>query len=151
MPLFEQDSTIGLQENPCSCLNLSWESRMYCFIGSFISGLIMGVVALLNLWLLKITSFAILYTFCNIFLLFSSLFLVGPMRQLKMLTAKTRLVAFSVYIITLILTLIIAIKTQKFLPTLILVIIQFFAIFWYCASFVPFARRFITNAFGSLV
>ncbi|KAJ9073771.1 Vesicle transport protein SFT2B, variant 3 [Entomophthora muscae] len=114
MPLFEQGSAGGLTENPCTCLSLSWENRMYCFIGCFATALILGSLSLFFLSLAQIVSFSILYTFSNILALSSSLFLVGPMRQLKMMTAKTRLFAFIIYIITLILTLFMAIRVNQF-------------------------------------
>ncbi|KAJ9075021.1 Vesicle transport protein SFT2B, variant 3 [Entomophthora muscae] len=162
MPLFEQGSAGGLTENPCTCLSLSWENRMYCFIGCFATALILGSLSLFFLSLAQIVSFSILYTFSNILALSrygiplyftygSSLFLVGPMRQLKMMTAKTRLFAFIIYIITLILTLFMAIRYNAVLATIILMIIQFLALLWYCASFIPYARRFISNIFDSMV
>ncbi|KAJ9073770.1 Vesicle transport protein SFT2B [Entomophthora muscae] len=131
MPLFEQGSAGGLTENPCTCLSLSWENRMYCFIGCFATALILGSLSLFFLSLAQIVSFSILYTFSNILALSSSLFLVGPMRQLKMMTAKTRLFAFIIYIITLILTLFMAIRYNAVLATIILMIIQFLALLWY--------------------
>ncbi|KAI9292509.1 SFT2-like protein [Neoconidiobolus thromboides FSU 785] len=151
MPLFETDSSIALQENPCSYFNLTWEQRMYGFLICFIAGFIVSILSVISLSSLNIHGFAILYCLGNILCLLSSMFLIGFARQLKMMTAPVRLVAFIIYIVALIVTLVMAIWLKSILLTIILMIIQFLALLWYCASYVPFARRMIKNVFSSIV
>lgn len=97
--------------------------------------------------------FAVPYALGNIVALFGTAFLVGPANQCKKMFAKTRIIGTIVYLTTLIATM-----TVSFLPhfdgqgyiIIVLVIIQMMALFWYCASYIPFARKMIINMAKSM-
>ncbi|KAF9975912.1 hypothetical protein BGZ73_000259 [Actinomortierella ambigua] len=78
-------------------------------------------------------------------------FLIGPMRQLKTMFAPVRMVASIVYIVLLILTLIIAFTLKSLLLCLILCIVQFLALFWYSASYIPYGRAAIKKVVGGCI
>lgn len=69
--------------------------------------------------------------------------------------APVRLIATSVYLITLGLTLFVALSpyaqiTGQGLILLILVIAQFLAYVWYSLSYIPFARNFVAGFWAGL-
>ena len=97
--------------------------------------------------------FAIPYALGNVVALFGTSFLVGPKNQCKKMFAKTRIVGTIVYLITLVATI-----TVSLLPAfsgqgyviIVLLVIQMMALFWYCASYIPFARKMIINIAKSM-
>lgn len=66
-----------------------------------------------------------------------------------------RAVATSLYLVTLALTLFVALSPYASVPgrgilLLILVVVQFLAYVWYTLSYVPFARRFMAGFWSGL-
>lgn len=94
-------------------------------------------------------------------------FLIGPMRQLKMMVKPTRLAATAIFFGGLILTLIavfavidraslfklniLKLKDKGTLLVLLGVLIQFGALVWYCLSYIPYARTCVKNCCSSIV
>ena len=70
----------------------------------------------------------------------STIFLMGPVKQLKNMFAKTRLVATVVMIVAFVLTLCSAFWWKKNVLALMFVVIQFCAMTWYSISYIPYAR-----------
>ncbi|XP_047658149.1 vesicle transport protein SFT2B-like [Tachysurus fulvidraco] len=94
--------------------------------------------------------FIVFYTFGNICSLTSSLFLMGPMKQLKMMFDKTRVFATVVMLVCLVLTLCAAFWWKIFALTLLFVILQVIAFTWYGLSYIPFARDAILKFFSMM-
>jgi len=95
------------------------------------------------------SNFAIPYSLGNIVAICSTGFLWGPKTQCKNMFKPIRRVATIVYLFFLALTLIVCFTMKNengvgFL-VIVLVIIQALALFWYCASYIPFARTMIIN------
>ncbi|CAM9402956.1 unnamed protein product [Laminaria digitata] len=85
----------------------------------------------------------------------SSFFLTGPWKQVKRMFMPVRVVATSMYLITLGLTLFVALSPQARVPgqgvmLLILVILQFCSYVWYTMSYIPFMRSFVTGFWSGL-
>lgn len=120
--------------------------------------------------ILKPVTFGVLYTLGNIISLASTGFLVGPMKQVKQMFAEKRIIATIVFLSALVLTLVVAIWVsavcqlrslfvlhslspqggKKFIPLIIvLIVFQFFALVWYSASYIPFARSAIKTCVTS--
>ncbi|KAI8868934.1 SFT2-like protein, partial [Ramicandelaber brevisporus] len=99
----------------------------------------------------NIAGFAVLYTLGNVVSLLSTMFLVGPVRQFKMAFAPVRLVATIIYLASMIVTLIVAIKTSKVVLCVIFIIIQICAMVWYAASYIPYGRALIRKVVGNAV
>ncbi|XP_063746787.1 vesicle transport protein SFT2B-like isoform X2 [Eleginops maclovinus] len=90
-----------------------------------------------------ITLFIVFYTFGNICTLGSTMFLMGPMRQLKKMCDKTRALATTIMITCLVLTLCAAFWWKNFGLALLFVILQILSFAWYSLSYIPFVREAI--------
>ena len=135
------------------CPSLTVKERIYGFLACFIVGCLLSLLSFGGI-LGAITNprrLAILYSLGNICSLGSTMFLIGPMRQLKRMFKKTRFIASLLFILSLIGTLVFVFvfydkKTgwhKLFL--LLLVIIQFCALFWYTLSWIPFGRKIFSK------
>jgi len=87
--------------------------------------------------------FALLYTVGNIIMLMSTGFLIGPCRQIRSMFACTRISASLIFLGAMAFTLFAAFKLHIGLLCILGVIIQFLALIWYTASYIPGARFMI--------
>ncbi|XP_037083105.1 vesicle transport protein SFT2B-like isoform X2 [Pollicipes pollicipes] len=76
----------------------------------------------------------------------NTLFLMGPVKQIRNMFAKTRAIATVVVLISIVLTIVAAALGKKGL-VLIFCIIEFLAMTWYSISYIPFARDAVLNTF----
>ncbi|GBG73987.1 hypothetical protein CBR_g17698 [Chara braunii] len=136
-----------MQDELNEMCNLTYEQRMYGF--GICLGLGILCAFLSSLLLFSPTRFAIVYTFANILCLGSTGFLIGPLRQVKMMFDKSRAVATIIYLGAMVLTLVAALRLKIVLLTIIFIIIQMCAFVWYCLSYIPFARRMVQSCFQS--
>ncbi|XP_028977588.2 SFT2 domain containing 2a [Esox lucius] len=121
---------------------LSWGTRVKGFIGCFVIGVICTVLGPCLLFIPKIgiLLFIIFYTFGNIFSLCSTMFLMGPIKQLKRMCDKTRALATTIMLTCLVLTLCAAFWWKNFGLALLFCILQCIALAWYGLSYIPFIR-----------
>lgn len=123
----------------CSCgFTLTFKQRLYAFAICFAAGCLVSFLASGSLREPK--KFAILYSVGNLIALASTAFLVGPKRQVKNMFKKKRIVATCVYLAMVIITIVVAVKVQSVLPTLVCLLIQLLALLWYSLSWIPYAR-----------
>ena len=99
--------------------------------------------------------FVLYFSLGSVLSICSSFFLTGPWKQVKKMFAPSRAVATSVYLITLALTLFVALSPYASVPgrgiiLLCLVAVQFLSYVWYTLSYVPFARRFMSGFWSGL-
>ncbi|XP_074855938.1 vesicle transport protein SFT2B [Carettochelys insculpta] len=129
--------------------SLSWGTRVKGFIACFATGVLCSILGTCLLWVPRkgLILFAVFYTLGNIASLGSTIFLMGPMRQLKRMFEPTRLIATVVMLLCLILTLCSAFWWHNKGLALIFCILQFFALAWYSISFIPFARDAVKKCF----
>ncbi|XP_053163512.1 vesicle transport protein SFT2B [Hemicordylus capensis] len=122
--------------------SLSWGTRLKAFIACFAIGVLCSILGTCLLWIPRkgLILFAVFYTLGNISSLGSTIFLMGPMKQLKRMFEPTRLIATIVMLLCLILTLCSAFWWHNKGLALIFCILQFFALAWYSISYIPFAR-----------
>ncbi|ORY46518.1 SFT2-like protein, partial [Rhizoclosmatium globosum] len=92
-----------------------------------------------------------LYTFGNIVSLVSTGFLVGFIKQFQKMFDSTRFVAALIFIGSLVATLIVAFTLKSVILTIICCIIQWLALLWYSASYIPFARDMIKSCLGGIM
>ncbi|KAF9165080.1 hypothetical protein DFQ26_000628 [Actinomortierella ambigua] len=137
--------------NPISCFSLSRTERLYGFAICFIVGFLMSILSTISLATGMIGIFATFFTLGNVISLLSTAFLIGPMRQVKTMFAPVRMIASIVYIVVMILTLIVAFTLESFILCLILCIVQFLALFWYSASYIPYGRAAIKKIVGGCI
>ncbi|NXI42807.1 SFT2B protein, partial [Galbula dea] len=119
--------------------SLGWGTRVKGFIACFAIGCLCSLLGSCLLWV-GVTLFAVFYTLGNIASIGSTLFLMGPMKQLQRMFEPTRLIATTVMLLCLILTLCSAFWWRNKGLALLFCILQFFALGWYSISFIPFAR-----------
>ncbi|KAG2778615.1 hypothetical protein JG687_00008185 [Phytophthora cactorum] len=125
---------------------LTKRQRLYGAIGCYLFGSLCGFLSTLMMWggPKHLKQFAFFYTLGTLCSIGSSLFLIGPMRQLKVMCMPVRRVACCIWIGAMFTTLIIAFGFPKAGPlVLFLVIIQYSAMLWYGASFIPYGRALL--------
>ncbi|XP_009077405.1 PREDICTED: vesicle transport protein SFT2B, partial [Acanthisitta chloris] len=129
--------------------SLSWSTRMKGFVACFVIGCLCSLLGSCLLWIPKkgLILFAVFYTLGNITSIGSTMFLMGPMNQLKKMFEPTRLIATIVMLLCLILTLCSAFWHKAGLA-LLFCILQFFALAWYSISFIPYARDAVKKLFA---
>ncbi|RLV99000.1 hypothetical protein DV515_00010228 [Chloebia gouldiae] len=110
--------------------SLGWGTRVKGFIACFVIGCLCSILGSCLLWIPKkgLVLFAVFYTLGNIASIGSTMFLMGPMKQLKRMFEPTRLIATIVML------------WRKAGLALLFCILQFFAMAWYSISFIPYAR-----------
>uniref|UniRef100_A0A8C4RMV3 Vesicle transport protein n=1 Tax=Erpetoichthys calabaricus TaxID=27687 RepID=A0A8C4RMV3_ERPCA len=81
---------------------LGWGTRVKGFIACFVLGVLCSVMGVIFLWIPGngLTLFAVFYTFGNITSVCSTLFLMGPMKQLKKMVEPTRAIATAVMLVS---------------------------------------------------
>ncbi|KAL4656873.1 vesicle transport protein SFT2B-like isoform X2 [Arapaima gigas] len=128
---------------------LGWGTRVKGFIICFVIGVISSVLGTCLLWLprIGIVLFAVLYTFGNVASLASTMFLMGPLKQLKRMCEKTRAFATIIMLVCLALTLCAAFWWKNNALALLFCILQFLAFAWYGLSYIPFARDAVIKVF----
>ena len=140
-----------------ACPSLTVKQRFWGFISCFCLGCLISFLSVGGIFALGMNpvKFAMLYSIGNLSSLGSTFFLIGPMRQLKRMFNKTRAVASIMFIGALIGTIAMAIIYEKGvkwqrLVLLILVALQFCALFWYTLSYIPFGRKIFKKICGSI-
>uniref|UniRef100_A0A8C1R7Z0 Vesicle transport protein n=1 Tax=Cyprinus carpio TaxID=7962 RepID=A0A8C1R7Z0_CYPCA len=96
-----------------------------------------------------LTLFAVFYSLGNIASLLSTMFLTGPLKQLKRMCDKTRALATGIMITCLVLTFCAAFWWKNKGLALLFCILQFLAFTWYSLSYIPFARDAIIKLFSA--
>ncbi|KAL3899801.1 MAG: hypothetical protein SGCHY_001793 [Lobulomycetales sp.] len=133
-------------------LKLSRKQRFIGFGCCFFGGILLSFLSTLLLTTGMLTAFAVLYTVGNLVSLAGTGFLVGFSTQLKKMFDPVRLIATLIFIGSMIATLIVAFTLDNGqILVLILCLVQFIALFWYSASYIPFGRDMIKRACGAMV
>jgi hypothetical protein len=142
------------EELYCGCFQaLSWEERLMGFAGCYAIGLALTLSSLFSFPALLLgdpSFFAWKYSVGNVIGLAGSAFLVGPHAQLESMTSPVRIGATAAYIASIFLTVFFALVLHQALLTLCAMAVQFCALAWYCASYVPFGRMCIQQCVGKL-
>ena len=130
-----------------ACPSMPVKYRITGFIICFIVGLALSILSgfLLIFGSIEAYKFAIIFTLGNICSLLSSLFIIGPCKQIKRMFEKTRIIATILVLFFIVFTLIYALviyKDQAFHKIIlwIIIILQFAANIWYLLSYIPFGR-----------
>ncbi|KAF7661147.1 hypothetical protein LDENG_00268390 [Lucifuga dentata] len=136
----KDDRTILQVANEAS--SLSWATRVKGFVACFVVGGVCTILGVCVLFLPKIglTLFIVFYTFGNICTLCSTMFLMGPVKQLKRMCDKTRALATTIMLTCLVLTLCAAFWWKNFGLALLFCILQILSFSWYSLSYIPFVR-----------
>jgi len=122
---------------------LSWRQRAIGFGICFGLGLFFSFLSLMFLTTFQLTSFAVLYSIGSILSLGSTAFLMGPVKQLKQMFDSGRIWATLVYLGSIAGTLAVAFTIGSVILVIILLIIQFLAMIWYCVTYIPGGQNFL--------
>jgi len=152
--------TLGLQPTrrdevvDSLCPRLTAQQRLYGFFICFGIGCLLSLGSMMFFRRLLAghpAGFAINYTLGNLVSMASTGFLIGPARQLKNAMSPTRVGAFITYVCAMVGTVFCAVFLPALAPhmshgslaglVVLCIVIQFSAMFWYCLSYIPFARR----------
>jgi len=151
--LNNEDEERGFVSQALDASSLSMGTRMKGFGICFGLGVLACVLGSLSLALnpLNLKLFAGLYTIGNLMAVGSTLFLMGPMKQLTTMFAPTRAAASVVMLVALLLTLCSAFWWKKGVLALMFVVIQFLAMTWYAISYIPYARDAVLKCCNGLI
>jgi len=147
------DASKSFQEEYDAYCKLSKKNRMRGFLICFAVGWIITVCALFTLpgvVLGNPAPFAIMYTIGNIVALSATFFLWGPKAQFKSMFKPIRAGATVIYLVTLILTLVLALTTKNGVLVILSLAVQFCAMVWYAASYIPYGRALIKKMLGGV-
>ncbi|XP_022141325.1 vesicle transport protein SFT2B isoform X3 [Momordica charantia] len=133
--LLDEDS-----EDLCS---LSPVQRLYGFGACLTGGVVCMVLSLLVF--AKPIKFAVLFTFGNVLAVGSTAFLFGPGQQIRMMFDSVRIYATAIYLGCVVLALICALWIHNKILTVIAIISEICALIWYSLSYIPFARRMVSE------
>ncbi|RHY16199.1 hypothetical protein DYB28_006401 [Aphanomyces astaci] len=143
----ESEGLLTDMQDQCNCFpNLSKKQRIQAAVGCYASGALFSFLATLLMFggPRHVKGFAFFYTLGNICSISSSMFLTGFKKQLTVMCLPIRRVACCIWISTMILTLVVAVTMSKpGLLVLLLVFIQYCAMLWYGASYVPYGRALL--------
>lgn len=84
---------------------LTLKQRIQGCVACFCVGIVISILSFISLWTGNLPAFGTFYTFGNIVALCSTMFLMGPKRQLRNMTRANRRMATGVYIVSMIVTL----------------------------------------------
>ncbi|KAF3432835.1 hypothetical protein FNV43_RR23937 [Rhamnella rubrinervis] len=133
---FLNDESDGL----CS---LSPTQRIYGFAACLIAGLACMLLSLIVFT--KPIKFAILFTFGNVLAVGSTAFLLGLGQQMRMMFDSVRIYATAIYLGCVVIALIFALLIHNKILTIIAIISEICALIWYSLSYIPFARRMVSE------
>eukprot|EP00887_Chlorella_sp_A99_P001241 scaffold14.g1241.t1 len=95
------------------------------------------------MFIFRPTKFAVLYTLGNVLSIFSTMFLVGPFKQIQNMFDPKRAIATVVYLLTMVLTLVAALKFHSVILCVLLIAVQFCALIWYILSYIPYGQAIL--------
>ncbi|PRQ60419.1 putative vesicle transport protein, Got1/SFT2 [Rosa chinensis] len=131
------------EESEGLCSSLSATQRMYAFGGCLLAGMVCMFLSMIVF--AKPIKFAILFTFGNLLAVGSTAFLFGPAQQIRMMFDTVRIYATAIYLGCVVLALVCALLIQSKVLTLIAMICEICALIWYSLSYIPFARRMVSE------
>ncbi|XP_046886962.1 SFT2 domain containing 2b [Hypomesus transpacificus] len=145
----ENSDDNGILQAANQASTLSWGTRVKGFIACFVLGVLCSILGTCLLWIpgRGLALFAVLYTVGNVASLASTMFLMGPVTQVKRMCAKVRALATAIMLTCLVLTLCAAFWWKINGLALLFCVLQFLAFAWYGLSYIPFARDAVIKMF----
>lgn len=128
---------------------MEWALRVQCFIGCFFLSIVASFCSSFLLIQGKLTGYTVLVSIGSVISIIGSLFLSGPVKQLRNMFQEKRIIATCVYISSIIMSFIAALALKSVLLAIICIIIQYLAMTWYSLSYIPYAHNFIKKLFSS--
>jgi hypothetical protein len=123
--------------------SLSWKQRLVAFAMCLTCGLVMLSLSFMYLSLVFVgapAKFSLCYAMANMFLMASSLFLVGPTKQLSQMFSAQRAPVSAVYIASLLLLFYVSWQWRSFFIVIPVLVVQFASLAAYVLSYIPFGQ-----------
>ncbi|UZJ55079.1 hypothetical protein CBS101457_004399 [Exobasidium rhododendri] len=130
---------------------LSRKERIIGFVSCLVLGFALSLIGTVMLFIGLTTLFAVLYSIGLIISLIGSGFLVGFLRQLRLMFQPVRVVATGILFACLVMVWISAFVLNIAVLALIFVIILYLAYIWYTLSYIPYARSFVKSLVSKFV
>ncbi|KAF9820170.1 hypothetical protein IEO21_01603 [Rhodonia placenta] len=129
-------------------LGLSRTQRLYGFGACLAIGFILSILGSVMLFIGQLGTFAVLYAFGTVISLVGTGFLLGFMKQFKMMFKPVRVVATIIFLVSIVLVFIMAFVVDSDAYSSVFVIIEYIAYTWYTLSYIPYARTAVLKFFG---
>jgi hypothetical protein len=142
----EGDEPEVVDEEESLCFELTFKERVIGFAATYLFGLLCSVLSWFSFGDWK--AFGILSTAGNLSSLGGTMFLMGPVRQLRRMFDPQRVVATVVMLTSMVGTFVAAMALKSAFLTFICSIIQYLALIWYSLSYIPYARDIVIRFFG---
>ncbi|CAH9111867.1 unnamed protein product [Cuscuta epithymum] len=139
----EQQQEDGFLEDEEGFCSLSHVQRMYVFFACMATGLVCMFLSCVAF--AKPVKFALLFSLGNMLAVGSTTFLIGPCKQIRMMFDPIRVFATVLYFICVVLTLVCALLIHSVILSILAIICEVLALLWYGLSYIPFARKVVTN------
>jgi hypothetical protein len=143
-PELPEDQTLLEQFNEATTLTRT--QRLLGFLVCFGMGMLLSLMA--PMFILRPIKLATSLSLGNLLSIGSMMFLVGPTKQCASMMDSSRWVATSIYLGSLILTLLAAFLLKSRLICLLCIIIQYGALAWYSLSYIPYGQAMVMRFLG---
>ena len=124
---------------------MSYKTRVIgwlaCSITGFLLSIIISFVFILSDF--NVAAYALIYSLGQVLNIAGSCFLSTPSGHCKDMKKKHRIIPSIVYILSIILTIVIAVATEIKPLVLLFLVIQILAYYWYTISFIPFGQKIL--------
>jgi hypothetical protein len=144
-------NAMGFEEPNDLCPSLTFQQRLYGFGGCLVLGIVFAIMSWISFMTTNFVMFAIMITMSNISSISASLFLAGPTKQLKSMFEETRLIATIVYLVSMVLTIFVAVVLKIGILVILCCIVQYCAMIWYGLSYIPFARNAVKSCLKGVI
>ncbi|CCM02935.1 uncharacterized protein FIBRA_05050 [Fibroporia radiculosa] len=129
-------------------LGLTRTQRLYGFGGCLAIGFVLSILGSILLFVGQLGTFAVLYALGTIISLVGTGFLLGFMKQFKLMFKPVRVVATIVFLASIVLVFVAAYVIDSDVLCIIFVIVEYLAYTWYTLSYIPYARSAVLKIFG---
>jgi len=129
-------------------LGLTRTQRLYGFVGCLAIGFILSLLGSALLFLGQLGSFAVLYGMGTLISLAGTGFLIGFMKQMKLMFKPVRIVATIVFLASIALVFVGAFVIKNDILCIVFVIVEYLAYTWYTLSYIPYARAAVLKMVG---
>lgn len=128
------------EDNKPMCPKMTMRQRITGWVVCYAFGAFLNLlswITMLSAMKAKLVTFAILYSLGTLTSLLGSCFLSGFCNQIKKMFDKKRRIVTTILLVSIILTLVMALALESAGLTICFMIIQWCAFFWYSLSFIP--------------
>eukprot|EP00672_Neobodo_designis_P028411 CAMPEP_0174854038 /NCGR_PEP_ID=MMETSP1114-20130205/29786_1 /TAXON_ID=312471 /ORGANISM="Neobodo designis, Strain CCAP 1951/1" /LENGTH=147 /DNA_ID=CAMNT_0016088711 /DNA_START=29 /DNA_END=472 /DNA_ORIENTATION=+ len=145
------DSVFKSEEQNDLCPSLTFKQRIIAFFCTLCLGVLFGILAWVAIFQKNYVQFGVFFTLSNCTAIGGSMFLAGPLKQLKKMFEETRWIATSIYLLMMIMTLVAAFAIKSPALVIICCLLQYLAMVWYGLSYIPYARTVVKNCVKGMV